>query len=97
MTSERQQLIDERLRAALTISELVIEDESHQHAGHAGAEAGGSHFRVRVVSPDFAGHNRIQRHRLVYQAVGDAMRTDIIHMLSISAATPDEAADTGSN
>jgi len=92
MSDERRALIEDRIRSALTIDELVIEDESHKHAGHAGAQAGGSHFRVRVVSPDFAGHNRIQRHRLVYKAVGDAMRTDIIHMLSISAETPDEAA-----
>lgn len=92
MSEERWRLVDERIRAALTVNELIVEDESHQHAGHAGAQAGGSHIRVRVVSPDFEGHNRLQRHRLVYRAVGDAMRTDIIHMLSISAATPGEAA-----
>jgi BolA protein len=97
MSEERRALVDERLRAALTIDELVVEDESHKHAGHAGAQAGGSHLRVRVVSPDFEGCNRIQRHRLVYRAVGDAMRTDIIHMLSISAVTPAEAVDAGSS
>lgn len=96
MSEERRQLVDARIRAALTIHDLVVEDESHKHAGHAGAQAGGSHIRVRVVSPDFTGRNRLQRHRLVYRAVGDAMRTDIIHMLSISAETPEEAAGSGS-
>lgn len=97
MSEERRTLVDERIRSALTVHALVVEDESHKHAGHAGAQAGGSHIRVWVVSPDFEGCNRIQRHRLVYRAVGDAMRTDIIHMLSISAVTPAEAGDAASS
>lgn len=95
MSEERRRLVEERISSALTIENLVVEDESHKHAGHAGAQAGGSHIRAHVVSPDFAGHNRIQRHRMVYRAVGDAMRTDIIHMLSINAETPDEAGGSG--
>ena len=87
---ERAALIRERLEAALTIEALDIRDDSHKHAGHAGAAAGGSHFQVRVVSPDFAGLPPLQRHRKVYAALGDAMREDVIHALAIQALTPDE-------
>jgi len=88
--SDRIRLIRERLGRALTVERLEVEDESHLHAGHPGARAGGGHYRVLVVSPDFAGHGRLQRHRLVYDAIGDAMRADTIHALSIRALTPDE-------
>lgn len=93
--SDRIRLIRERLGQALTLERLEVEDESHLHAGHAGARAGGGHYRVLVVSPDFAGRGRLQRHRLVYDAIGDAMRADTIHALSIRALTPDEAAGDG--
>ncbi len=91
MNAERIRLIESRLHAALEITEIEVEDQSHLHAGHAGAAAGGGHFRVRVVSPDFQGENRIRRHRRVYDAMGDAMRQDTIHALSIEALTPAEA------
>jgi len=78
------------LEAALAPVSLEIEDESHRHAGHAGAADGRGHFRVDVVSEAFAGLGPIARHRAVYAALGDLMTTDI-HALSIRARTPDEA------
>jgi BolA family transcriptional regulator, general stress-responsive regulator len=82
----------EKIRAALTAHlapvRLVIRDDSAAHAGHAGAREGG-HFSVVVVSEQFAGRTRMQRHQLVYAAVSDLMRTDI-HALSIQAMTPQE-------
>lgn len=72
---------------------LDIEDESALHAGHAGARSGGGHFRLRIVSADFAGHNRLSRHRMVYAAMGEMMQNDI-HALAIQALTPEEAADS---
>jgi BolA family transcriptional regulator, general stress-responsive regulator len=67
---------------------LDIIDDSHQHAGHAGARSGG-HFTVRIVSEAFAGKTLVQRHRMVYQALLELMSSDI-HALSIHAKTPDE-------
>lgn len=78
------------LEAALVPVSLEIEDESHRHAGHAGAADGRGHFRVDVVSEAFAGLGPIARHRAVYAALGDLMTTDI-HALSIRARTPAEA------
>ncbi|WP_435104772.1 BolA family protein [Arhodomonas sp. AD133] len=96
MNEDRPAMIESRLRAAMTVDDLEIVDDSHRHRGHAGARAGGGHFRVRVVSPDFAGKGTIARHRMVYAAMGDAMRADVIHALSIRALTPAEAnADAG--
>ena len=63
-------------------------DESSQHAGHAGARGGG-HFAATIVSNRFEGLNAVQRHRLVYEALGDLMKTDI-HALSVRALTPKE-------
>lgn len=81
----------ERLRARLeqhfTPLELIIEDESHMHAGHAGAAGGHGHFRVRIVANAFRGMSRISRHRQVYAAVGDLMQTDI-HALTVEALAP---------
>lgn len=79
------------LRTALARLEpvrLEIRDDSHQHAGHAGAREGG-HFAVLIVSPRFAGLGTAQRHRLVYDAAGSLMQNGI-HALSITAKTPDE-------
>lgn len=68
---------------------LHVEDESHLHAGHAGARDGRGHFRVTIVSAAFEGHNRLQRHRMVFDALGDLMQTDI-HALSVQAHSPAE-------
>lgn len=74
--------------AVLDPLQLDIRDDSARHAGHAGAQKGG-HFAVRIVSARFAGLSTIQRHRLVYDAVGSLMDRGI-HALSIDARTPAE-------
>ncbi|MGX9719859.1 BolA family protein [Stenotrophomonas acidaminiphila] len=84
----------ERIRAALEAAfaplQLDVEDDSHRHAGHAGARDGRGHFNVSIVSEAFAGMAPLARHRAVYAALGDMMQTDI-HALSIKARTPAEA------
>lgn len=90
MTEGRQAELERRLRGNLEPGDLLIKDQSHLHAGHAGARDGRGHFAIRLTSTAFEGLSRIQRHRLVYDAVGDLMETDI-HALSITALTPDEA------
>ncbi|MBN4688344.1 BolA family transcriptional regulator, partial [Escherichia coli] len=77
------------LEAALSPLRLRIEDQSHLHAGHAGARDGRGHFRVEIVSDAFAGMSPIARHRAVYAALGALMTTDI-HARSIVARTPVE-------
>jgi len=89
MNEERVERIRERLLDALEPELLEIEDESHLHAGHAGARDGRGHFRVTVVSEAFTGLSRIARHRVVYEAVAALMETDI-HALSIQAFAPGE-------
>jgi len=89
MTAERVSLIRQALDSGLRPEALEIEDESHLHAGHAGARDGRGHFRVTIVSEAFAGLRPLQRHRQIYEALGELMHTDI-HALSIQAYTPDE-------
>ena len=89
MTKTRGERLVERLQA-LEPDHLEVVDDSHHHAGHAGAADGRGHFTVSVVSKRFAGQNTLRRHRLVYEAVGDMMITDI-HALSIEALAPGEA------
>ena len=72
--------------AILAPTVCQIEDESALHAGHAGAASGAGHFRLTIASEKFNGIKLIQRHRLVYDAVGDLMQTDI-HALTIIALT----------
>ena len=79
------------LNAALAPQSLEVNDDSHKHAGHAGARGGQGHFSVDIVSAAFAGRLPLARHRLVYAALGEMMQADI-HALSIKARTPDEAA-----
>jgi BolA protein len=86
----RQAELQKRLQETLQPNDLLIKDQSHLHAGHAGATDGRSHYAIRLTAAAFEGMSRIQRHRLVYDAVGDLMETDI-HALSISALTPAEA------
>lgn len=86
----RAERISAQLRATLNIDELELIDDSHLHAGHAGARDGRGHFRVRVVSEDFEGLRTVQRHQLVYRSLGDLLQTDI-HALGIRALTPAEA------
>ena len=76
--------------AALDPVELDLADESEQHRGHAGYQAGGStHWRLSIVSPRFAGQSVVARHRMVYQALGNLMQNPI-HALAISARSPEE-------
>lgn len=81
--------IQERLTQALETPEIEIVDESHLHAGHAGAASGAGHFNVTVISNSFNDKSLIERHRMVYAAVDDMMKTEI-HALSINAKTPEE-------
>lgn len=82
----------ERIRSALEAAfqplELEVVDDSHKHAGHAGARDGRGHFSVRIVSEAFAGMPPLARHRAVYTALGEMMQTDI-HALSIDAQPGD--------
>lgn len=87
--SQRVAAIRERLQAALEPEELVVEDEGHLHVGHEGARDGRGHFRVFVVAECFAGLSSLQRHRKIYQAMGELMTTDI-HALAIDAYSSDE-------
>ena len=87
MSAETAALLRERL-AALAPQSLAIEDESHLHAGHAGAKEGG-HYKITIVAAAFAGQNTVKRHRLIHAAVGDLMRGRI-HALSIRAFSFDE-------
>ena len=83
--------IRQTLEAVLAPIRLDIEDDSHRHAGHAGAKGGG-HYRVFVVSAKFSGRTLIARHRMIYEALAEQMKGDI-HALSIVAKAPEEATD----
>ena len=85
----RSARLEARLRQALAPIELEVLDDSHLHAGHAGAADGRGHFTVNILSERFTGVPVVRRHRLVYEAVGDLMSTDI-HALSIKALAPGE-------
>jgi BolA protein len=87
--SQRIQQIKQRLIEGLDAESVDVIDESHMHAGHAGAKTGMGHFNVTIIADAFAGKSLIERHRQVYEALGDMMQTDI-HALSIKAYTPDE-------
>ena len=87
MSSETVEQLRQRL-SALSAQSITIEDESHRHAGHAGAKDGG-HYKLDIVSSAFTGKNTVARHRLIYDAAGDLMRGRI-HALSIRALTPEE-------
>src|SRR5882757_6006027 len=76
--------------------ELQVEDESSRHAGHAGARQGGGHFRLRLVSPQFEGLTRLQRHRLVNDCLDILMPRDI-HALAMTLLSPEEAASAQSH
>ncbi len=87
--ADRPALIRQRLSEALTPEQLEVIDESHLHVGHPGAADGRGHFRVRIVSPLFHGLPRLARHRRVYRALGELMKTDI-HALTIEALSEHE-------
>jgi len=70
-------------------SVLTVEDQSAHHAGHAGAQSGGGHFALTIVSDAFEGKTAVRRHQMIYEALGDLMKQDI-HAISITAKTPNE-------
>lgn len=81
-----------KMRVRLSVLEpvsLVITDESHKHAGHAGARDGGGHYVLNITSAQFVGKNTVARHRMIYSALGEMMKREI-HALTLLAHTPDE-------
>jgi len=87
VNTQRIEALRRSLNDKLRPERLEIDDQSHLHAGHAGAREGKAHFKVVIVSEQFAGLPPIKRHRLVYDAVGELMQTDI-HALIIDARAP---------
>ena len=85
----RVERIRAALQAALAPTSLEVGDDSHLHAGHAGAASGGGHYSVKIVSERFHGLRLVMRHRLVYDAVAEMMRAEI-HALAITALAPSE-------
>jgi BolA protein len=80
-----------KLEAGLAPSRLAIFDDSHRHAGHAGAREGGeTHFRVEIVADGFAGKSRIERQRAVYALLSEEMQ-ERVHALQLTTLAPDEA------
>jgi BolA protein len=88
----RSERIRAQIRNHLQDASIELIDDSHLHVGHAGAREGKGHYRVHIVSSAFAGLRPLQRHQLVYRALGEMMHTDI-HALNIVALTPEEAAN----
>ena len=83
--------IKTKLTEVFSPSGLIVLNQSHLHASHASSPGTGeSHFKVEVVSEDFAGLSRVERHRLVNEALGEQLAGPV-HALSIAAATPAEA------
>ena len=86
MTSEQiRQLLNESFNPEL----LEIIDNSAAHTGHAGAKSGGGHYHVTIVADAFEGKSLVQRHQLIYKALGDMMKQEI-HALGINALSPSE-------
>ncbi|MBU2675469.1 MAG: BolA family transcriptional regulator [Gammaproteobacteria bacterium] len=90
MTVDRVSTIEAKLNEAFQPVHLLVKDQSHLHAGHAGAKSGGGHFHVKIVSEAFVGCRPLQRHRMIFSALDSMMKTDI-HALSIDASAPNEA------
>lgn len=87
--NDRTQRIEKALVDEFSPVKLWLKDQSHLHAGHAGAREGLGHFDVTIVAEKFSGANRLKRHQMVYAALGDLMQTDI-HAIRITARTPSE-------
>ena len=90
MNSGRVATIEQLLTEAFEPSHLLVKDQSHLHAGHAGAKDGRGHFDVTIVSKAFIGKRSLARHRMIYDALGSLMETDI-HALRIHASPPDDS------
>jgi len=89
INQQRMAAFELDLQKAFQVQSLKIEDESHLHAGHAGAASGGGHFRLEIVAPDFKGLSLVARHRAVYAALNSHIPKEI-HALTIIAIAPDE-------
>ncbi len=85
MTADRSARIEALLTEAFSPDDLLVKDQSHLHAGHAGARDGRGHFEIIIVADAFDGRSRIESHRLIYEALGQMMASDI-HALSIRAS-----------
>ena len=85
----RRARIESLLRERLSARHVEVIDESHLHAGHAGAKGGAGHFRALVVSPSFEGKSLVERQRLVYDALAEMMGPEI-HALVMQTLTPDQ-------
>ncbi|MDF9788004.1 BolA family protein [Polynucleobacter sphagniphilus] len=90
LNQKRIELFKLDLKLAFKPTHLSIEDESHLHAGHAGAASGGGHFKIYIIAPEFSGLNPLARHRAVYAALSQRMSGDI-HALTIVAKAPEDA------
>ena len=88
MSNDRVDRIEAILRQTFSPSKLQIKDQSHLHAGHAGAKDGRGHYEVTIVAEAFADKRPLARHRMIYDALGTLMETDI-HALRINASAPD--------
>jgi BolA family transcriptional regulator, general stress-responsive regulator len=87
MSADRLERIRMRLATEFSPVELNVRDESHLHAGHAGAAGGAGHFRIRIVAEAFRGRPPLARHRLIYAALSELMPGEI-HALAIEALPP---------
>ncbi len=85
----RIEKIEKLLKTKLSIDHFQIIDESNLHVGHPGASSGGGHFNIKIVSKDFIGKNRLERHRIIYGYLHDMMDRDI-HALALNLITPSE-------
>jgi BolA protein len=90
INQERINLFRADLNAAFKANSVQIEDESHLHAGHAGAATGGGHFKLTIVAPEFEGMSKVARHRAIYAALNKHFPKEI-HALTILAFTPSES------
>jgi len=93
MTGTRAERIQAMLERAFVSARVTVRDDSARHVGHVGARDGAGHFHVRIESQEFAGRSRLERHRLVYEALA-AMLPREIHALNIVAVSPDEDSPT---
>lgn len=89
MTSPRAKRIRTLLESAFAAARVSVQDDSARHAGHAGARDGAGHFIVRIESHAFTGRSRLERHRLVYEALSGMLPREI-HALNIEAISPDD-------
>ena len=90
INQDRISLFEVDLKSAFQVLQLNIEDESHLHAGHAGAATGGGHFKLTIVAPEFDGMSKVARHRAIYSALNKHF-PEAIHALTILAFTPSES------